>query len=84
MSDYSTFLFARPSFSEGVARLIDFGNTLSEYNASPTSEEADARAFRADMMAVDMDMLYTPEGAFNAQSAPGGPASQAGKRKKRK
>lgn len=28
------FLYAHPSVSEGVARILDFGNTLEEYNYS--------------------------------------------------
>ena len=32
MRTTSDYLYARPSFSEGVARLLDFGNTLNEYN----------------------------------------------------
>ena len=45
----SDFLYARPSALEGIARLIDFGNTLSEYN---TSEEPDEVALRMDWMSV--------------------------------
>lgn len=35
----SDFLYARPSFLEGVARIIDLGNTLGEYNTSETPDE---------------------------------------------
>ena len=35
------FLFARPSFLEGTARILDFGNVLNTYNCSPTPELAD-------------------------------------------
>lgn len=38
----SDFLFARPSFIEGVARLFDFGGTLNEYNTSIMTDEAAA------------------------------------------
>ncbi len=31
---YSEFLFARPSFLEGWARLFDFSGSLNEYNRS--------------------------------------------------
>lgn len=52
MHRLASFLFARPSFVEGIARIIDFGNTLTEYNVSPTPEEADYYAIRADWCAV--------------------------------
>jgi hypothetical protein len=55
MSDLSSFLFARPSFLEGVARLLDFGNTLTEYNQSLTAERADSSAFWCDWRAIGED-----------------------------
>lgn len=56
MSNHTDFLYARPSFAEGVARLLDFGNTLSEYNQSRSGVEADYRAMRADWEAIGEDM----------------------------
>lgn len=56
MDRLSSFLFARPSFVEGIARIIDFGNTLREYNTSPTPEEADYYAIRADWCAVGVEI----------------------------
>lgn len=56
MNRYTDFLFARPSFLEGMARILDLGNTLSEYNESLTPEEADTRALRADWKAVGSDI----------------------------
>lgn len=56
MSDDSDFLFARPSFSEGVARLVDFGGTLNTYNKSKNGAEADAKAMRSDWNVVGKDM----------------------------
>ncbi len=47
------FLFARPSFVEGIARILDFGDTLTEYNRS---EQADALALRADWRAVATEL----------------------------
>lgn len=44
MGDFSSYLFAMPSFSEGTGRILDFGDTLTEYNTSPTVEEACAIA----------------------------------------
>jgi hypothetical protein len=56
MSHYSNFLFARPSFAEGVARLADFGGTLNQYNSSSSGQEADELALWADWCAVGEDM----------------------------
>ena len=53
---YTDFLYARPSFAEGVGRLMDFGNALNEYNRSATPREADERALRADWYAVGDDL----------------------------
>lgn len=56
MGDYSFFLFARPSFVEGAARILDFGDTLTEYNRSSSEAEADYNALLADWSAVGQDM----------------------------
>lgn len=53
---YSTFLFARASASEGVARLFDFGNTLQEYNSCESGEEADEIALTLDYRAIAHDL----------------------------
>lgn len=50
------FLYARPSFSEGVARIIDFGNGLNTYNTSPSSEIADEIAIGMDWAVVGKDI----------------------------
>lgn len=52
LSNYTSFLFARPSFLEGAARLFDIGGSLNEYNSSPTPREADRIALAADWMSV--------------------------------
>ena len=52
----SFFLFARPSFMGGAARLFDFTGTLNIYNISVTGELADARAFQEDWKAIGDDM----------------------------
>lgn len=49
----SDFLFAEPSAWEGIGRLLDFGNTLNEYN---TSDEPDDIALRRDWMLVGSDL----------------------------
>lgn len=56
MSDYSSLLFARPSFAEGVGRLLDFGNTLTRYNTSENGAVADLVALQADGLAIGEDM----------------------------
>ena len=57
----SDYLFARPSFIEGIARLVDLGGTLNTYNASRTPEEADARALYEDWKAVGHDLRLALE-----------------------
>jgi len=49
MDRTSGFLFARPSVWEGVARIIDFGNTLNEYNYSSAPDDI---ALRTDWLIV--------------------------------
>lgn len=56
MDDLSSFLFARPSFFEGAGRLVDFGDTLDEYNYSDSPGQADATAFLADLTSVARDI----------------------------
>lgn len=48
-------LCARPSFVEGVARLVDFTGLLNTYNTSSSPEEADYRAMLSDLEAVGQD-----------------------------
>ena len=57
------FLFARPSFSEGVARIVDFNNSLNIYNASPSGEIADEIAIGMDWAVVGND-IKKAMGAF--------------------
>lgn len=57
MGEYTSVLFARPSFSEGVGRLLDFGNTLTEYNRSLSGQMADEAALRADALAIGVDLM---------------------------
>jgi len=56
MGDFHPFFYARPSFSEGAARLLDFGNTLCEYNSSLTPEMADHLAIQSDWRGVGCDL----------------------------
>jgi hypothetical protein len=53
---HTTFLYARPSFIGGVARLLDFGGTLKVYNTTSGSEYMpDLRAFQEDWKAIAED-----------------------------
>ncbi len=56
MGRLGTYLFARPSFLEGMSRIVDFGDTLKEYNYSPTGKEADEIALWADWTVVGNDV----------------------------
>lgn len=63
MSDelQSTYLFARPSFTEGVGRMMDLSNSLSTYNQSRNGTEADARAIYEDWKAIGHDVRVALE-----------------------
>jgi len=50
------FLFARPSFFGGTAGILDFGNSLFEYNYSESGEQADYIAIQSDWVTVGDDM----------------------------
>ncbi len=52
-NDFTTFLFARPSALEGIARIADIFGTLNEYNRS---SNPDAIAIRNDWRAVGQDI----------------------------
>ena len=47
-----TFLFATPTWREGAGRLMDFANSMTEYNRTGSSEDADIRATTQDWLAV--------------------------------
>ncbi len=53
MTDY---LFTHFNFISGLARGLDLGDALTEFNRSLSSEEADTTAIRADWMAVGKDI----------------------------
>lgn len=56
MDYYAAYLFPTPSIVEGIARLFDIGDSLSEYNYSATPEIADFRAADADWKQVGHDI----------------------------
>lgn len=51
-----SYLFARPSFILGVASILDFGNTLTEYNYAIDGDQADYLALRSDWYAIGQDL----------------------------
>ncbi len=56
MNQKTGFLYARPSFIEGMSRLIDFGNTLQIYNSPLSPQQADFLALSADWSVVGDDL----------------------------
>ena len=52
----SSRLFARPSFVEGMSRVLDLNVTLQEYNTSETENKADIEALKSDWRAVGDDL----------------------------
>jgi len=61
MNSFTTLLYARPSFLEGMGRLLDFGNHLNEYNSSLSPEQADALALYADWTQIGDDLRLVLE-----------------------
>lgn len=51
------YLFAEPSFAEGLSRILDLGATLQVYNDSDSIDEADLKALSNDWQAVGSDIL---------------------------
>ena len=49
-------LFIQPSFSRGVARILDLFGTLNKYNTSDSAEQADSDALYSDWLAVGDDI----------------------------
>ncbi len=51
------FLYARPSFSGGMAAALDLcGVLVSEYNRSPSPNSADFRALKSDWAITGLDI----------------------------
>lgn len=53
----SDFLFARPSFIDGVMSIVDLFGVSQEYNDSKSEDSADSRAIRADANAIKADFI---------------------------
>ncbi len=56
MNEQFGLLYAAPSFLEGIARSVDIGDTLTEYNTSENGTAADLQALRSDWLAVGNDL----------------------------
>lgn len=67
MEARSDSLYAEPSFWEGMARILDFGNTLNEYNRSPSEKAADDVALWLDWGVVGSTIRKAVE-AFKNQA----------------
>lgn len=50
------FLFAKPDFLSGAMTVLDLFAVSQNYNESESPEDADRRAFTADLMALAGDM----------------------------
>jgi hypothetical protein len=50
------FLFAQPSFLNGIARALDIGGTFDAYNRSADEASADLRAISSDWKVIGQDM----------------------------
>lgn len=61
------FLFARPSFLSGFARILDVFGLFDSYNSSRTGKEADARALYSDWSMTGKDIA---EAAYSAPRNP--------------
>ena len=48
--------YARPGFFEGMARIMDFGNTLNRYPRYRSASEEDTLALRSDWIVVGGDI----------------------------
>jgi len=56
MNENFGLLYARPSFIEGISRILDFAGNLNQYNTSPSGEDADFNALREDWRSVARDL----------------------------
>jgi hypothetical protein len=50
------FLYARPSFLEGAASVLDLGGTMAMFNESLSGEQADFLALSSDWQNIGNDI----------------------------
>ena len=55
---YTFYLFARPSFLEGMASSLDLFGTLRAYNVSPTGEIAEPPTSAPSRLAASRDKMW--------------------------
>jgi hypothetical protein len=72
MSDFTCILFARPTFIEGVGRLVDIYGLLNQYSISASAEEADRKAIAADWNQVGLDIRTAANKELQAVAKPQG------------
>ncbi len=58
----TAYLFAQPSFTEGMARIFDFKGTLDTYNENESPLAADINALSNDWSMVGQDLHKAMEG----------------------
>ncbi|MHB8737077.1 MAG: hypothetical protein ACYC9D_00585 [Candidatus Dormibacteria bacterium] len=54
-TERSGFLFATPTFWQGIARILDLGGVLNTYNTCDSDQEADRVALASDWYAIGLD-----------------------------
>ncbi len=59
--------YARPGFFEGMARIMDFGNSMNRYPRYRSSAEDDMLALRSDWVAVGDDIRAAIRGYDETQ-----------------
>ena len=62
------YLFAEPSFTSGVARLLDLFGGFDDYNDSPSAAAADARAMYSDWRVTGEDLAGAMMGIEREQA----------------
>lgn len=74
MTEFIFKLFDRPSFLDGMARVLDLSGSLNIYNNSHSAAEADMKAIRSDWEVVGKDLGDTIE--FERQKKSSAPKSK--------
>ena len=55
-ANWRFYSYPRPGFFEGLARIIDLGNTLGNYPRFRSAPESDTFALRSDWIMVGQDI----------------------------
>ena len=64
----SCYLFALPSFTRGLSRILDIGGTLTTYNELGAADEADLKMLSLDWAQVGDDLFKAMNEHEHAQS----------------